>query len=333
MEVVVARIGRPHGLHGEVSVEVRTDDPEGRFAPGMTVRTDPAAAGPLTIDRRPGALGPAAAALRGVRRPHAAPRACATCCSSPTSTRPSGPTTRTSSTTTSSSGWPCAPWPANPSASSREVLHLPGQDVLAVRRPDGTEVLVPFVAEIVPRSTSTAGGRGRPAGRPARPTYRTTTPASSDVRLDVVTIFPEYLAPLRLSLIGRAVEDGLIDLHVHDLRDWTTDRHRTVDDTPYGGGPGMVMRPEPWGAALDAVIGEPAADAARAAGAGADPGGAPFTQAMAHELAAEPWLVFACGRYEGIDQRVLDEAASRGRVDRGRASATTCSTAARWRCW
>ena len=131
------------------------------------------------------------------------------------------------------------------------------------------------------------------------------------MRLDVVTIFPDYLAPLRLSLIGRAVEDGLIDLRVHDLRTWTTDRHRTVDDSPYGGGPGMLMRPEPWGDALDAVL---------SSGSGEphllvpSPGGVPFTQTMAHELAAQPWLVFACGRYEGIDQRVLDEAADRCQV-------------------
>jgi tRNA (guanine37-N1)-methyltransferase len=136
------------------------------------------------------------------------------------------------------------------------------------------------------------------------------------VRVDVVTIFPDYLAPLRLSLIGRAVEDGLVDLRVHDLRRWTTDRHRTVDDTPYGGGPGMLMRPEPWGAALDELLGPD-----RTMGAlpprivVPTPGGTPFTQALAHELAAEPWLLFACGRYEGIDQRVLDEAAARGRVD------------------
>ncbi len=132
------------------------------------------------------------------------------------------------------------------------------------------------------------------------------------MRLDVVTIFPEYLAPLRLSLIGRAIEDGLIDLRVHDLRDWTTDRHRTVDDSPYGGGPGMLMRPEPWGAAMDAVCGPRPEPPPRILLP--TPGGARFTQAMAHELAAEPWLVFACGRYEGIDQRVLDEAASLGRV-------------------
>jgi tRNA (guanine37-N1)-methyltransferase len=130
------------------------------------------------------------------------------------------------------------------------------------------------------------------------------------VRIDVVTIFPEYLAPLRLSLIGRAVDDGLLDLHVHDLRDWTSDRHRTVDDSPYGGGPGMLMRPEPWGDALDAVLG----DDPDVRVVVPTPGGVPFSQALAHELAAEPRLVFACGRYEGVDQRVLDEAARRARV-------------------
>ena len=133
------------------------------------------------------------------------------------------------------------------------------------------------------------------------------------MRIDVVTIFPDYLAPLRLSLIGRAVEDGLIALHVHDLRAWTTDRHRTVDDSPYGGGPGMLMRPEPWGAALDAVL-PPGPRGDGPLVVVPTPGGQPFTQAMARQLAAEPWLVFACGRYEGIDQRVLDEAAGRARV-------------------
>jgi len=128
------------------------------------------------------------------------------------------------------------------------------------------------------------------------------------MKVDVVTIFPDYLAPLRLSLIGRAVEDGRLDLAVHDLRDWTTDRHRTVDDTPYGGGPGMLMRPEPWGEALDAVLTDASVVVVPT------PGGRPFTQALAHELAGEEHLVFACGRYEGIDQRVLDEASGRARV-------------------
>ena len=139
------------------------------------------------------------------------------------------------------------------------------------------------------------------------------------MRVDVVTIFPDYLRPLELSLMGRARQRGLLDVHVHDLRTWTEDVHRTVDDTPYGGGPGMVMRPEPWGAALDAVL------LGGAAPAGAPPedrpvlvvptpSGRPFSQRLAAELAAEPWLVFACGRYEGIDSRVLDDAASRFRV-------------------
>jgi tRNA (guanine37-N1)-methyltransferase len=123
------------------------------------------------------------------------------------------------------------------------------------------------------------------------------------MKIDVVTIFPAYLAPLDLSLIGRARETGLVELAVHDLRRWTHDVHRTVDDTPYGGGPGMVMRPEPWGEALDEI------------GPGhlivPSPAGVPFTQARAHGLAADHHLIFACGRYEGIDQRVLDHAAAR----------------------
>jgi tRNA (guanine37-N1)-methyltransferase len=133
------------------------------------------------------------------------------------------------------------------------------------------------------------------------------------VLVDVVTIFPEYLAPLDVSLMGKAQERGLLQVRLHDLRTWTSDVHRTVDDSPYGGGPGMVMKPEPWGAALDAVL---------EAGGPADapvlvvptPSGTPFTQATAVELSTEPWLAFACGRYEGIDARVLEDAAQRFRV-------------------
>lgn len=128
------------------------------------------------------------------------------------------------------------------------------------------------------------------------------------MRVDVVTIFPEHFQPLELSLIGRARASGRLDVAVHDLRTWTHDVHRTVDDTPYGGGPGMVMRPEPWGEALDALTG--AADPPPRLVV-PTPAGVTFNQAMAHELAAEQHLVFACGRYEGIDQRVIDEAAER----------------------
>ncbi|UWX96068.1 tRNA (guanosine(37)-N1)-methyltransferase TrmD [Arthrobacter zhaoxinii] len=128
------------------------------------------------------------------------------------------------------------------------------------------------------------------------------------MRIDVVSIFPEYLAALELSLIGKARQEGLLDLAVHDLRDFTTDRHRTVDDTPYGGGAGMVMKPEPWAQALDAVAGD---GDERPVLIVPSPAGAVFTQAMAYELAEEKQLVFACGRYEGIDERVLEWAGER----------------------
>ena len=129
------------------------------------------------------------------------------------------------------------------------------------------------------------------------------------MRVDVVTIFPEYLAPLDLSLPGKARQAGLLDLAVHDLRDWTTDRHRSVDDTPYGGGAGMVMRPEPWGQALDALASDDCVVLVPT------PSGRPFRQADAQRLSAESHLIFACGRYEGIDQRVIDDAATRHRVE------------------
>jgi tRNA (guanine37-N1)-methyltransferase len=162
------------------------------------------------------------------------------------------------------------------------------------------------------------------------------------MRVDIVTIFPEYFAPLDLSLIGRARAAGILDIAVHDLRTWTHDVHRTVDDTPYGGGPGMVMRPEPWGEALDALLppsstadqGQMVADQrsdhshspliggverggverggqSQARLVVPTPAGTRFTQRMAHEFADQPRLIFACGRYEGIDQRVLDHAATR----------------------
>jgi tRNA (guanine37-N1)-methyltransferase len=130
------------------------------------------------------------------------------------------------------------------------------------------------------------------------------------LRIDVVSIFPDYLAALDLSLIGKAREDGLLDVRVHDLRDFTHDRHRTVDDTPYGGGAGMVMKAQPWAEALDHVVAQRGSRLAdeRPHLVVPGPGGAPFTQAMARQLAHEPWLAFACGRYEGIDERVYEHA-------------------------
>ena len=153
------------------------------------------------------------------------------------------------------------------------------------------------------------------------------------MRIDVVSIFPAYFDPLRLSLVGKAIETGLIELGVHDLRDWTHDRHRTVDDTPYGGGPGMVMRPEPWGEVLDSLAPSPAGEvldslAPSPAGEVLDslalasptlivptPSGRSFNQRTAQELADRDHLIFACGRYEGIDARVVDYAATRMQVE------------------
>lgn len=126
------------------------------------------------------------------------------------------------------------------------------------------------------------------------------------MRCDVVTIFPDYMAPLQLSLVGKAIASGLVDLAVHDLRTWTHDRHHTTDDTPYGGGAGMVMKPEPWGEALDALTGMHPAPMTVVV---PTPAGQPFTQQLAYDLATRDRLVFACGRYEGIDQRVLDHCA------------------------
>jgi tRNA (guanine-N1)-methyltransferase len=154
------------------------------------------------------------------------------------------------------------------------------------------------------------------------------------MRVDIISIFPEYFTPLEVSLIGKARERGILDIRLHQLRDWTHDVHRTVDDTPYGGGPGMVMKPEPWAEAIDSIIasaGSAAAPGAHGADGvtGAEAGGEPvlprlvvptpsgrrFTQKVALEYAREPWLLFAPARYEGIDARVVEEYRERLRAD------------------
>ncbi|MCX6488759.1 MAG: tRNA (guanosine(37)-N1)-methyltransferase TrmD [Mycobacterium sp.] len=129
------------------------------------------------------------------------------------------------------------------------------------------------------------------------------------MRIDVVTIFPEYLNPVRQSLSGRAIEAGIVDFEVHDLRRWTHDVHRSVDDAPYGGGPGMVMKAPVWGDALDEIC------TAETLLVVPTPAGRLFTQTDAQRWTGENHVVFACGRYEGIDQRVCDDAARRMRVE------------------
>jgi tRNA (guanine37-N1)-methyltransferase len=147
------------------------------------------------------------------------------------------------------------------------------------------------------------------------------------VRIDIVTIFPDYFGPvgadgrvgpsgpLGVSLIGKAGARGGIDFCVHDLRRWATDVHHTVDDAPFGGGPGMVMKPDVWGNALDAVLAADPVPPGPARLVVPTPSGSPFTQELAAAYAAEPHLVFACGRYEGIDSRVVAEARARMPVD------------------
>ncbi|AIY46131.1 tRNA (guanosine(37)-N1)-methyltransferase TrmD [Mycolicibacterium fortuitum] len=129
------------------------------------------------------------------------------------------------------------------------------------------------------------------------------------MHIDVVTIFPAYLDPIRQSLPGKAIEAGILSVAVHDLRNWTHDVHRSVDDSPYGGGPGMVMKAPVWGEALDEICSEETLLVVPT------PAGRPFTQAVAERWSTESHLVFACGRYEGIDQRVADDAARRMRVE------------------
>lgn len=131
------------------------------------------------------------------------------------------------------------------------------------------------------------------------------------MRIDAISIFPEYFQALDLSLLGKAQAAGILDFKAHDLRDYTHDKHKTVDDTPYGGGAGMLMKPEPWGDAFDDIL---KSDDSRPTIIFTSPAGEVFKQATAQELAGREHLVFACGRYEGIDQRVVDYAATKGEV-------------------
>jgi tRNA (guanine37-N1)-methyltransferase len=121
------------------------------------------------------------------------------------------------------------------------------------------------------------------------------------VRVDIVTIFPRiFESPLRESLLGRAVASGLLDVRVHDLRDFASGPQRQVDDDPYGGGPGMVMKPEPVFAAVESLGGEPRRTILLS------PAGRRLDQAFVRELALEPWILLICGRYEGVDERVVN---------------------------
>ena len=130
------------------------------------------------------------------------------------------------------------------------------------------------------------------------------------MRIDAITIFPSYFDALELSLLGKAREKNILDVRVRDLRDWTHDKHKTVDDSPYGGGAGMLMKPEPWGEAFDEILDEDGETIVIFT----SPAGELFKQATAQELSSAKHIVFACGRYEGIDQRVVEYASTKAKV-------------------
>jgi tRNA (guanine37-N1)-methyltransferase len=128
------------------------------------------------------------------------------------------------------------------------------------------------------------------------------------MKIDAVSIFPDFFQVLDISLLGKAKSQDLLEITIHDLREFTDDKHRTLDDTPFGGGAGMLMKPEPWGLALDQIVTQDSIVVFPS------PAGELFKQSTAKELAEAKHLVFACGRYEGIDQRVVDYAATKAKV-------------------
>ena len=415
MQLVVGRITRPHGVRGEVSVEVRTDEPDRRFAVGRVLATDPVAAGPLTVESARWHSGRLLIQFAGVADRNQAEDLRGIWLT--LDSAEAGPTGDPDEfhdheliglAVVTTSGEPVGrvtdvrhfgqdllviepqptdavkPQPAGPvgsgppeagqyrRAGGRGPALAPGGPARGT--PDN-ELLVPFVAAIVPevdlatgrlvidpppgllelaagesgqaraadtsapdtRAAETSAGsasrhpRGQradtarqapvrhepPGQQPARKQPARREPIQQEaevsrVRIDIITIFPDYFTPLSVSLLGKAASRGDIELRVHDLRAWAHGVHRAVDDAPFGGGPGMVMSPEPWGEALDTVTGSAPAPARLVV---PTPAGVPFTQAMAAEWARCGSLIFACGRYEGIDARVVDDARERMPVD------------------
>jgi len=302
--MAVGRIGKARGVKGHAFVMPFTDDPEVRFAVGSVLATDPAGAGPLTIASRSDASGKLVLSFVGVDDREGIEALRGVMLVIERSARPEldDPDDFYTSDLIGLAARTTGERDLGPVV---DVIDIAGTDYL-VLTVDGVERLVPFVSAIVPEVDVC------PRHDPDRSARRAVR-AVSVLRLDVVTIFPDYLLPLRQALLGKAIDRGQVELAVHDLRQWTTDVHHAVDDAPYGGGPGMVMLPEPWGQAFDAIAPVEAARQPRLIIP--TPAGRPLTQALAAELAIEPWLLFACGRYEGIDARVAEYAATRMRVD------------------
>jgi 16S rRNA processing protein RimM len=230
--LVVGRIGRPQGIKGEVTVQVRTDDPEARFAPGALLHTDPPERGPVTVAGARWQNGRLVLALEGVQDRTGAELLRETLLQVDARTLPP-PEDEDEFHDHVLRGMTAALVDGSPLGEVADVLHLPARRrARAAPRDTGAEVLVPFVKAMVPVVDVAARGC-----RSTRPRACSTSRTSAVVLVDVVTIFPDYLAPLGVSLLGKAQERGLLEVRVHDLRTWTSDVHRTVDDSPYGGGP------------------------------------------------------------------------------------------------
>ena len=323
--VAIGRIGKAHGVRGDAFVEPWTDTPADRFVDGAVFATDPADRGPLTVSGSRDHSGKLVVHFDGVDDRNAIEVLRGTVLVMPAAARP--PITDPDEFyDTDLIGLSVRTVGGRQLGPVADVLHSPAGSLLAIEfgRPRGVAAVSAGV-----RTDHRSGGRGRrdrSAGRAAgavtdpEPTDPgATDPGSTDpepqpdLTVDVITIFPDYLAPLRESLLGKAIDRGQVRLGVHDLRQWTTDVHRTVDDSPYGGGPGMVMLAEPWAKALDAIA--PPAGAVQPRLVIPSPTGRLLRQSVAAELAEQRWLIFACGRYEGIDARVAEYASDRMVVD------------------
>ena len=332
MQLTVARIGRAHGLRGEVALDLRTDNPGVRLAVGQVLGTDPAAAGPLDRRRHPR---PARTLVRVVRRGHRPQRGRGAAGRRARRRRrgrrggrrlvparargPARPSTSTgacwgrSPASSTCRRTTCSCW-SRSGRRARTLVPFVRAIVPVVDVPGGRVVLDPPGGLLASDAenlvvSGDGGGAGRTSPTRAAASRRGLTCASTSSRSS-----PRTSRRSTSPWSARRARAGLLDVRVHDLRDWTTDRHRTVDDTPFGGGAGMVMRPDVWGAALDDVL-EPGARTCSCR----RPSGDRFTQRTAEALAGEQHLAIACGRYEGIDARVMEHYRPRDdvRVQRG----------------
>ena len=330
MQVTVGRIGRPHGIRGAVVVGVRTDEPELRFAKGSRLDTDPAGRGPLIVAGSRWHSGELLVRFEGIDDRDAAGELRGTwlLVDSATIAPPDDPDEFRDGDLIGL---------VRPHRRRRRCRHGRGRAALRPGRP-GHQVARRARGHGAVRPAARARGRrcvGVPGHRPSRGSpqlepdlHPTSAGACGSISSPSSLVYFGPVGadgrvgdsgPLGVSLIGKAGARGDIDFRVHDLRAWTTDVHHTVDDTPFGGGPGMVMKPDVWGDALDAVLAAaghgPPTPARRRGWSCPRRPARPSPRRWPPSYAGEAHLVFACGRYEGIDSRVVADARTRLAVD------------------